>query len=99
MISVPCSVNSNSLTELPSRAAIISSTRSNHDDVFFCTFMRLLFVPFEYQASIVTTEAHHIRHSYIDSCVACLIRNIIEVAIGIGVMEIDGWRDNAVEDG
>src|SRR5260221_13593340 len=88
--------------ELPSSTAMMSSMRSNQDG-FFCSsmfFVSFLFcVPFEVEAGIVATEAHRVGHGDVDSGLPCLVRNIVEIAFWVGMMQIDGWWNDVRQNG
>src|SRR6266478_1493695 len=104
MISVPASVNSSSPMVVPSSMVISSSTRLIHGSSRsfisnFFTLSPLLLVAFKNQAGIVASKAHGVGHGYIHRGLACFVGHVIEIALRVGMMQVDGWRDDTRQNG
>lgn len=63
-------------------------------------FKRLLAVPAaDSQRNILATEAERIIEGDSDLGFTGLVGDVVEVAFGIGIFEIDGWRQDAIAHG
>src|SRR5580765_4225316 len=52
----------------------------------------------EQHAAVVAAEAHRIRERNVDLRFARLVRDVVEIALGIGVLVVDRGRDRALVD-
>src|SRR5437762_14171154 len=52
--------------------------------------------PLEDEAGVDAAEAKGVRHGDADFAVACLVRHVVEVALGVWRGVIDGWWQKAV---
>src|SRR5213592_2185910 len=55
----------------------------------------LLFVALKNQTSIVATETHRVGHSDVDRALTRLIWYIVQIAVGIRVVQVNGGRNDA----
>src|SRR6266446_5808385 len=115
IISVPASVSSSSPMVLPSSTFMSSSTRLIQGvscscmSIFvtlrlFFLYKRggshpLRFIAFENETGVVAAKAHGVGHGYINCRLARFVRHVVKIAIGIGMVQVDGWWYNSCQDG
>src|SRR5260370_10661885 len=92
MIFVPASVSSSSPMVLPSSTFISSSTRLIQGVSCSCKSISLLFIPFENEAGIVAAKTHRVGHGYVYCRPACFVRHVVEIAIRVGMVQVDRRR-------
>src|SRR5258708_13266770 len=92
MIFVPASVSSSSPMVLPSSTFISSSTRLIQGVSCSCKSISLLFIPFENEAGIVAAKTHRVGHGYVYGRLARFVRHVVEIAIRVGMVQVDRRR-------
>src|SRR5262245_38546333 len=55
--------------------------------------------PLQNDARVVPAEADRVGERHVDLHAAGLVGDVVEVAVGVGLLEVDGGRDDVVPDG